>query len=75
MKKISLRIGDNVRTYGGTFGTVSDINFATYEVNLSGDHLASKNWYHIVNIKFVNERDIEANNDEIVIDREKSLMR
>lgn len=67
MEKIILKIGDSVRTYGGTCGIISDINYDTYQIKISADHIMYSQLYHRLDIRYVNDVDCEKNNIEICL--------
>ena len=58
MKEITLKIGDKVRLYNGTFGTISDVDYVSYQIEISGEHKYPE-WFHILNVKYVNGIDCE----------------
>lgn len=60
MRKIKIKIGDNVALFNGTFGTVSNMDLATYQIEISGEHMYST-WSHILNVKTLNGEDCERN--------------
>ena len=60
MEEITLKIGDKVRLYNGTFGIISDVDYAAYQIEISGEH-KNPEWVHILNVKYVNDIDCERN--------------
>jgi len=60
IKKIIIKIGDNVELFNGTFGVVSDIDYGTYKIKISGEHKYPI-WFHILNIHYLNGIDCENN--------------
>lgn len=58
MKEIILKIGDSVILYNGTFGTISDVDYVAYQIEISGTH-KDVQWFHILNVRYVNGVDCE----------------
>ena len=46
--------------YNGTFGTISDVDYVAYQIEISGEH-KNPEWFHILNVKYVNDIDCERN--------------
>lgn len=67
MEKIILKIGDSVVLYNGTRGIISDINYGTYQIQISADHIMYSQLYHRLDIRYVNDVDCEKNNIEICL--------
>jgi len=66
MEKIILKIGDSVVLYNGTSGIISDIEYASYRIEISANHMVSE-IVHILNVRYVNGIDCEKNNIEICL--------
>lgn len=66
MEKLILKIGDSVVLYNGTSGIISDIEYASYRIEISAKHMLSE-LVHIINVRYVNDVDCEKNNIEICL--------
>lgn len=60
MKKIKIKIGDEVKLFNGESGTVSGIDTAAYQIEIHAEHGYSR-CTHILNIKYLNGIDCERN--------------
>ena len=60
MKEITLKIGDKVKLYNGTFGAISSVDYTAYQIEISGEH-KNPEWFHILNVKYVNDINCERN--------------
>jgi preprotein translocase subunit YajC len=61
MKKIVVKIGDEVKLFNGTEGIINEIDKSVYQLTLSGDYII---WFHIRDIKQLNGEIID--NDMLV---------
>lgn len=66
MKTIKLKLGDSVELFNGTKGVITKINYENCNVEITGlcDYPQE---FHKVNIKIINEIDIEKSNLEIIL--------
>ena len=60
-KKIQVKINDNIVLWNGEKGKVIATNLSTYEVSIGSVH-GSMTTCHKMNIRFVNEKEVYAQN-------------